>query len=83
VGVLTGTDRAAIAARLGAELSARRESVAITKAQAAAAAGATDDWLEAGFAALGARLDTAGAGGLTTAQRWRLAAAIALRKAEG
>lgn len=78
--VLSDIDRTAVSAEIQRQLSDAHESCGVTKAQLRAAIDALDDFLEANAAALNSAIPQPARGALTTAQKARLLAYVALRR---
>lgn len=80
---LTNEQRLALFAQLMSDLSAKNEAVGVTKPQLRAAVDAVDDWLEANAASLNSAIPQPARGNLTTAQKARMLAIVALKRYGG
>lgn len=80
---LTNEQRTALFAQLMSDLSANGEAIGVTKPQLRAAVDAVDDWLEANAASLNSAIPQPARGNLTTAQKARMLAFVAMKRYGG
>lgn len=80
---LTTEQRQALFGEIMSDLSRDGEPIAITKPQLAAALNAIDDWLESNAASLNSAIPQPARSSLTTAQKARMLAFVAMKRYGG